>query len=246
MQTLKYVGKRIGTASISLSGKPFDNEAFHDFEVLTFKKLFHEGVGAVIRRSIGVFHDSDYKDMPPQFGAFETLLSSLELHKCSRLEITNASSNRNEFLARVQVRIPIDVSAEDKLFTKVDATNGKNYVLVSFYIGLCHEFMLLSKKNDLLERGLQDVVVPGFLTAWRKPDEPSPNTADSVDKAFDPNHAISEIIRHMRLEPRYNYTLEGNKYKERHFFHSPEGFLFRVEIDGYVTTPIETPVQNGE
>ena len=246
MQTLKYVGKRIGTASISLSGKPFDNEAFHDFEVLTFKKLFHEEVGAVIRRSVGVFHDSDYKDMPPQFGAFETLLSSLELHKCSRLEITNASSNRNEFLARVQVRIPIDVSAEDKLFTKVDATNGKNYVLVSFYIGLCREFALLSKKNDLLENGLRDVVVPGFLTAWRSPDQAAVNKADTCDKAFDPNHAISAIIRHMRLEPRYNYSLESNKYKERYFFHSPEGFLFRVEIDGYVTTPIETPVQNGE
>ena len=241
MQNLKYVGKRIGTASTSLSGAPFDNEAFQAFEVRTFKELFRNEVGAAIRQSIGMFHDSIYKNLAPQFGAFETLLAALAPHKYEQLEITRASTKRDEFLTRVQVRIPVDVSAEDKLFVKADVANSKNYVLASLYIGLCHEFTLLSKKNDLLEGGLQDVVVPGFLTAWSKPDE----TAGG-DQAFDPNHAISGIIRHMRLEPRYNYALEGDKYKERHFYHSPEGFLLRVEIDGYVTTPIETPVQDGE
>ena len=207
MQNLKYVGKRIGAASTTLSGKPFDNEAFQAFEVRTFKELFRNEVGAAIRQSIGIFHDSVYKDLAPQFGAFETLLAALALHKYEQLEITRASTARDEFLVRVQVRIPVDVSAEDKLFVKADVANSKNYVLASFYIGLCHEFTLLSKKNDLLEGGLQDVVIPGFLTAWRKPDE-----ADG-DNAFDPNHANS--AKHPWPFPRWSLSARESPYDER-------------------------------
>lgn len=249
MDRLKYVGKSFSPMLLSLSGKPFDNEAFQIFEIETFKELFRKQIITIMRSGSGLFRDSVYKNLSPQFDAFEQLLLVFKQRKCEILEITNDSHDPDEFLARVRVRIQISSPLNEGLFAKSIAPNSNSYVLVSFYTGLCKEFTALSKENELLENALQGYDSPGFLAAWSKSpivdgklNELPVKENEFDDKAFDPELVIQEILSDMRLEQRFNYTVSDKKFKTQRFYHSPEGFIFRIEIDGYVTVP----VNNGE
>lgn len=245
MDNLKYVGKRLSSGLQTLSGKPVDHEAFRDFEVRTFKELFRNQIGDVIRKSSGIFRDGIYKDLPPQFDAFERLLSALEQKKHKRLEVTGATCNREEFLARVQVLIPISVPINEILSATSIAPDSDSYALVSFYTGLCKEFTELTKENELLDKALREFDSPGFLAAWNKKQtadgkliNPPVRESEFEDKAFDPDHVIPDIINQMRLERLYSYIVGDGKYLMRRFYRMPEGCIFRIEIDGYVSTPV--------
>lgn len=244
MDTLKYVGKNLSPTLQSLSGKPVDIDKFRIFEINTFKELFRNQLTAITRHCGGLFQDSIYKTIPSQFGAFDSLLLALNQEKCERLEITSALHNREEFLARVQVRIPVFINADNKLFATTHSADNI-YALVSFYIGLCTEFTLISKENKLLENAIHEIDTSGLLGIRCKNNNVNNEIVETVvkenkssDNAFDPNLVIPEIIKYMRLKPGYKYITGNEKTQLQQFYYSPEGYIFRIEIDGYIATDV--------
>jgi hypothetical protein len=235
MEQLRYVGKQINPALKSPDSSPIDLKAFHDSELKTFAKLFREHVIEIVRRTGGVFRSSVYKHITPQFNAFECLFDGLTYLKGDSIIVTNVSDSDEEFLVRVQSRIPVS-NKGSVLFTKPVEVYSNSYALVSFYIGLCKDFTMLSKEDELTKFSMNEFDFPEFLTpagiiaTEAKKTGAKENVID--DAAFDPDVAIPEVIELLRLERRYCYA-GGLKNMTRRFYQSMEGFLVRIEIDGY-------------
>ena len=225
MKVFKFFGDRPNLdLKLISTGEPISDEAYNERQLRLFRATFIHETMRTLRQSKGFFTSSPYANMLAQHNAFERLYELVEHAKYSFKEIVMASYNKNEFVTRVQVRIPTLAQFNGQLFQSQSGENciGKTYMFVNFYIGLSAEHAGLLKENKVLEEALQ---------VFKDIQEKS-------DPAFVAEKAIPGLLKSLQLEPRYSYTVVDNKLDTRTFYQSAEGIIYLVEIAGYNT---ETP-----
>ncbi len=82
-------------------------------------------------------------------------------------------------------------------------------ILVNFKLGLCKDFVNLLKEQTS---------TPPDISRFPKP--------------FSNEKEIPEVLKGLRLEPRYNY---GKQDLRRFFYQSPEGYFYEIEIKSRTT-----------
>jgi hypothetical protein len=184
-----------------------------------FGRLFREEVTNVMRRQGGLFHRSPYADLTPQHGSFDRLMEVVEHYHYRLIDVTRCDDARNEFLCRVQMRIPVLPQFYDQLFTKGVPEGSKGFVLVSFMMGVGREFTRLTKE-----------AAPEPIHLVAEPTEP-----ETLDDAFNPDKVISGALKHLRADRRFPYVAIGEEQLQQHYYQTVEGFFYRVEIEGYGT-----------
>lgn len=214
----QYVGRKPSKDLKTVLNAPLmPEEEFTRSKISTFRSLFRDQVSLTIRNSGSIFRDGTYQHLASQHGAFDRLMEALEHSSFELVQVVRGSDERDEFLCRVQVRAAVMPGHNEEIFTEKLAADVKSFVLVSFYAGVCKDFIALMKKNDLAE-GI-------FQTA----DAEKP----AKDEAFDPENVIPSFIKTLRLERRYRYSLDKETVTPDQFYQSPEGFFYRIEVDGY-------------
>lgn len=238
MEKLKfrYVGNRPNPDLLQIATKePISAETFRQNELTTFRMLYRNEVAAAVRSSKGLFFRSKYCQLPPQHNAFERLETAAENQGFELMEIARASNARNEFLTRVQMLVPTIAGFNDQPFAQTPAEGMAAKVHVSFYVGLCDEFTWLIPDSELATRTVDAIVKAvkaGTPAAEEEPKEPDP--------LFNPALVMPKLVESMRLQRMHLYMPEDGIIKTKHFFQTPEGHIFRVEVDGYTAA---VPVQ---
>lgn len=216
------------------SGQPINMAEYRMSELINFRTVFRNEVSSTVRKSVSLFRPSIYENFPPQQSAFDRLEELFKNAKFEILNITRTSFEKNEAVYRVQARIPVMRCYYDRVFANKEMPEGtKGYMLVSFYIGVSREFLMLQKPNELIDQ---------LHKATRKAkDLPEP------DEAFDPEKALGGFIAAGRMEPRYNYLASTETFGRKRYYQTPEGFLYLIEIDGYAAlTPSDDTVKDGD
>lgn len=198
---------------------PVNLTEYRNNELRSFTEVFRREVMQTVRHSGGLFTSGSYCDLSPQFEAFDRLKEILKNAKFELHSIELASAQKDEALYRVQVRIPVISMYYSKLFKEPIPPGAAGHVLVSFYTGVCHEFISLKKPDELM-----DLLKKATNSADGTP-EPDP--------AFDPQNVIPSFLTANRLEVRHNYLNSKERFGHNRFYQSPEGFIYRIEIDGY-------------
>lgn len=235
MEKLKfrYVGNKPNPDRRLIStGEPVPMEVFRAGELSAFRAVFRDAVGATVRESKGLFQRSLYTDLPPQQNTFDRLEECIGYQKYEIVQVTREEHRKNEFIARVEVQVPTIDGFNDQPFKTALPEGSKAQALVSFYLGVCNEFTTIMKQNELVEKALQECV-NAVAALHLEEDELEKERARRTSALFNPEKVIPELIKSMRLERRYSYVLENGKWPNRHFFQSPEGHIYRIEVDGY-------------
>jgi hypothetical protein len=206
-------------------GEPLSQKEYRKNELSAFRCLFSEEVSKTIRQSAKLFKDGIYCNLSAQQGAFNRLEEVLKASKFEIVSVTRSSFEKDEAMFQVMVRIPVMQTFYKELFKQELAEGTKGYVMVSFYMGVCKEFVRLEKKNEMLD------LLDKAIRKARHGDEPTPVT----DPAFDPLLVIPSLLKNMRLDRRYRYMLFGDQgtVSPKRYYQSPEGFIYQIEIDGY-------------
>ncbi|BAW19010.1 hypothetical protein [Ralstonia phage RP12] len=254
LEQFRYVGRNPRHGKLmALHAVPASPEETYQNQISNFSKVFRDQVTTTLRSQGGLFlrSRSIYYDLPPQHGAFDRLMEIVENSNYDVASVTRSSVERGEFLCRVQVRIPTMPQFNERLFKEGIPPDHKGFVLVSFVTGVCREFTRLMKKNQLVEDALESLnkLRPGDL-AELKAEEDSGTldnlcakvtgiTAVEKDESFDPENAIPGVLKHMRAEQRYSIMGGVANLGTNRFYQTPEGFIYHVEIDGYVTAAVE-------
>lgn len=195
-------------------------------ELSNFRAVFRDQVSKVIKGSGGLFRASIYENLPAQQAAFERLEECLSASNFPIASIMREESdNKEDVFFRVQTTIPVLPQNIPKIFTDKIPGNVKGVVFVSFILGVGKEFTELTKKNILMEK------LDKELRDIQEGIEPSP----AADPAFDPEVVIPVFLKNARLNRLYRYfeTEHGGKICAKRYYQSPEGYLYRIEIDGY-------------
>lgn len=227
METFQYVGKKPRTDLKTVLGTPVvvNEEEFSKKATEVFKAIFRDQVVKTVRASTNFFgNNGPYEQLEPQHGAADRLLEAIDHSSFQLVSAALASVEKDEFLCRVQIRVPIMPGFNDRLFAEKQTADTKTCALVSFYTGVCHDFAKLMKKNNLAEEISQ------------------PTDGEKViqDEAFIPENVFPRFLENLRLERRYLYSLDKEKVTSNHFYKSLDGFIYRVEIDGYAAiTPVD-------
>lgn len=201
MNIFKYFGDKPNPELKQvMTGLPVGEDVYDKNNLNIFLSVFRSQVATVIRSTRGFLSDSIYEPMSSQHGAFERLVELIDQKQYRLVSITNASFAKDEFLINAEVHIP--------------QPHGVN-VLVNFKLGLCRDFVNLSKE----ESGLAEPVVihrPSF---------------------FIHEQDIPDVLKYLRLERRYCY---GSDEQERIFYQSPEGYFYEIDIKGRSVLSEET------
>lgn len=243
MEKFKYVGRSKKHGQVTpIHAVPISLEVQHQSQINTFSKVFRDQVTNTLLGQGSWTQPSIYTDLTPQHGSFDRLMEVIKHQGYAVLSVTRNSVERGEFLCRVQVRIPIKPIDNDLLFKDGVPWGHAGYVLVNFDIGVCREFTRLMKKNELVDAALE--VLQKFnasdLAKVKVPaDEIISASAPEKDDHFDPEVAIFDTLNHMRAELRYTILHGIENHGTSRFYQTPEGYIYRVEIDGYVTTAVE-------
>lgn len=226
MEKFKYLGKTPNPSLRYLTGKYVDPVEFSDAELKTFRDLFYNQVSELEGRGIGSFRNGDYKYLPSQAEAFNRLKEVLDQSNAIRFSATSASSEGDEFVARVQAWIPIRNEVDESLFIKTLEEDSGNFAQVSFYIGVCKEFASLAKSNEQYEK---PVTAP-------KPDYPMADLgAPEVIRNFrNPDKVIPEIIDRLHLVCMQTTVMNDEEPANRCIYRSREGHILHIVIDGYL------------
>jgi hypothetical protein len=199
--------------------EPINLVEYRNNELRSFTEVFRREVMQTVRHSGGLFSHSSYCDLNPQFEAFDRLKEMLKNAKWEIHSIEQASFKKDEALYRVQVRISVMSSYYSKLFKEPLPPGSNGYVLISFYTGVCREFTSLHKPcdlNDMMGRAARA----------------SKGLAEQ-DPAFDPQNIIPVFLDANRFIVRHNYLDSAERYGHTRYYQTPEGFIYRIEVDGY-------------
>ena len=218
-QTFRYYGRDVDPDRKLIStGEPITQEEKNENDLRSFRQVFRNTVRKAICRSGR--NSSIYSLLPPQEGAFEHLELFLS-NAGYKLNAITPVNNDNEALFCARIGIELPVASIKEAFSQQLADGAKAMVFVGFYFGVCHNFATLVKKNDLIEKALEEA---------RK----ASGYDEKTMELFDPEKIIPELLKSMRAERRYRYLapLTADVSKDA-FYKTPEGFIYRIEVEGY-------------
>lgn len=219
--TFKYYGKSPDPDRKKIfSGEPINLQEFRHDELVSFAQAYRNEVSGTVRKARKWFRNGIYCTLSPQQGAFDHLQGMLKNSRFEISTITRATYDSDTALFRVQVQAPIEPTSFAHIFHEKTLQPGMvGQVTISFYIGVCPEFVSLQKPDELMD----------LLRAATKKakDEPDP------DPAFLPEKVLPIFLRDNRLDVRYSYVHSEERFGRKAFYQSPEGYIYRIEIDGY-------------
>lgn len=210
--------------------EPINLAEYRQNELRSFGDVFRKEVRDTVRNSRKWFSDGIYQNLSPQFEAFDHLKEMFKNAKFELQSIMRASDKKDEALYRVQVRVPVLSVFYNKLFKEPTPPGTTGHVLISFHTGVCREFVSLGKREELID------LLKKATRSAKGDKEPDP--------AFDPINIIPAFLQHNRLEARYNYLKSEERFGYTCLFQSPEGFIYKIEIDGYSALTGENDVVN--
>jgi hypothetical protein len=222
-QSFKYYGRGVDPDRKLIStGEPITQQEKNESDLRSFRQVFRSTVRKTIRSCDR--NASIYNQLPPQEGAFEHLELFLESagYKLKSIGlVVNAIGSEALFCARIAIELPSSVTKE--AFSQPLAENTKTVVLVDFHFGVCHNFTTLVKKNDLIDKAMEEA---------RKASGRDEKTLE----LFDPEKIIPELLKSLRAERRYRYLapFTADVSKDA-YYKTPEGFIYRIEVEGYAT-----------
>ncbi len=218
MELFKYVGGR-PKLGVTLKGVPPVSPAeFHQQQVKTFERVYREQIGQAIRRSGGLFKRSHYKDLPSQHKAFDRLLEFIEAHRYQLLEVVKVPHASDEFHCQAKILIPTEPIYDEQLFAGGVPNGHRGFVIVSFFFGLLEEHTRLIRNT---------LETPDF--------DAYTQLKEFQDKSFDPEVVIPGVLKNLRADRRYLVTGLLKPLVYDNYYQTPEGIIYRVEIDGYAT-----------
>lgn len=243
MEKFRYVGKSQSNGRLSvLHAVPISLEVKQQNQINTFSKVFRDQVTSTLCSQGSWAQPSIYADLQPQHGAFDRLMEIVKHHGYDVVSVTRNSVDRGEFVCCVQVRIPVKAAVNDLLFDEGVPPGRSGYVLVNFDVGVCREFTRLMKKNELVDAAL-DILQKFNACDLAKVEVPASEiaraTAQDKGDSFDPEIAILDTLNYMRAELRYTILHGIENYGSSRFYQTPEGYIYRVEVDGYITAAVE-------
>jgi hypothetical protein len=217
----KYFGKSPDPDRKKIfSGEPINLQEFRNNEMAAFTQVYRSEVSNTVRRSRGMFRNGIYCSLSPQQGAFDHLRDMLKNSRYELISITRASSKKDVALFRVQVQAPVEPAYfKDVFHEKLVQPGMSGNVTISFYIGVCPEFVSLQKPDELND------ALRAAIHATKKMPAPDP--------AFLPENVLPVFLKANRLETRHNYLHSSERFGNNKYYQSPEGYIYRIEIDGY-------------
>lgn len=221
MKLFKFVGNRPDPTLLSIwSGKPENDEVHKRKQIHTLRQVYHDQIGRTLRSTNSFFlRCNRYDSIAPQFNALDRLLEYADQCKYVVTEVTPCENQRGEFLLRVLLSIPVLPMYNRELFKVLEPfpEGTKGYVNVAFYVGLCNEFTSLLSQNHLLGTALAACTDRELIN----------------DPAYNVERVIPGILKGLRLDRRYLYVVKDRRIDDRHFYQSAEGYLYRINIEGY-------------
>lgn len=219
-QAFKYYGRDVDPDRKLIStGEPITQEEKNESDLRSFRLVFRNTVRKTIRNSDR--NTSIYSQLPPQEGAFEHLELFLGNAGYKLNSITLGSNNSHDALFCARIGIELPAASTKEAFSQPLSDNAKAVVFVGFYFGACHNFATLVKKNDLIDKAMEEA---------RKASGHDEKTLE----LFDPEKIVPELLKSMRAERRYRYLapFTADVSKDA-FYKTPEGFIYRIEVEGY-------------
>lgn len=226
-QGFKYYGGTVDPDKKKLwSDEPVTQKEKDARDIKFFAPVYEDQINKFIRGRTRVMSNNAYESIAPQQGAFTHLVNTLIKNgSCVLKNITLHTYNATKIIFAVQLSIPSPSKAWSLSASKHRATQSNGNALVTFYIGLCDDFMHLVDKNSDIEAAMQAVK------------HTSAGSVTAIDPLFVPSEVIPDILKSLRAEQRHCYLPQDNSFNENplknFFYKTPEGFVFCVEINGY-------------
>jgi hypothetical protein len=219
--TFKFYGKSPDPDRRKIfSGEPINLKEFRHSELTTFAQAYRNEISNTVRRARKWFSNGIYCTITPQQGAFDHLQDMLKNSRYELTSITRASYDKDVALFRVQVQTTVEPAMFKHIFhEKLIHPDMIGKVSISFYIGVCPEFVSLQKPDEL-----NDTLRAAIDAAKQTP---------TPDPAFQPENVLPVFLKDNRLEARHNYLYGNSSFASKKFYQSPEGYIYRIEIDGY-------------
>ena len=223
----KYYGGMVDPDKKRLwSDEPVTQKETDARDIKSFAPGYEDQINKFIRGRTRVMSKNAYESIAPQQGAFTHLVNTLIKNgQCVLKNITLHTFTTSKMIFAVQLSIPAPSKAWSLSAGKHQSTQNNGNALVTFYIGLCDDFMHLVDKNSDIEAAMQAVK------------HTSAGSVGAIDPLFVPSEVIPNVLKSLRAEQRYCYLPQDNSFNENplknYFYKTPEGFVFCVEIDGY-------------
>lgn len=221
--TFKYYGKSPDPDRKKIfSGETVNLKEFRNSELTAFTLAYRNEVSSTVRRSRKLFVNGIYCTLSPQLAAFDHLQDMLKNSRYELVSITRATYEKDTALFRVQVRTQVEPGLLPHVFNeKFIQPGATGQVTISFFLGVAPEFVSLRKPDELM-----DML---YAATQKAKDAPVP------DPAFEPEKVLPVFLKDHRLEVRHNYLHGEETFANKKYYQSPEGYIYRIQIDGYST-----------
>lgn len=206
-------------ATTQLEKNQQDLKDFHLVYENQIAKLMRSQEATLVKKGL-------YKDTPSQIGAYSFLDTRLfATTDCIPIEISLFNFKANTTVFAIKVRFNIGEDDKHSAFGEKTKESSQGFMFATFYIGLCDDFTSLVEKNADIERAITEA--QGIFGKAAE------------DPLFMPEQVLANVLKHLRAKRLYRYvSLDHDSTFDSHplknfFYKTPEGIIFRTEINGY-------------